>query len=155
MKLYQPSLSIVMACIAVFLVSGCYHHRTAGPAGHVPPKSKTYQTSHHSSGPPAHAPAHGYRYKHRDGRDMRYDAGLSAYIVLNVPETYFFNNLYLRLGSDGLWMVSASIGNYWRPARQNEVPQKLREYRTHRPEGKKKKEKSKHNKHWKKDKYED
>jgi len=117
----------LMTLVLLFL-AGC---RTLGtgvtvqspPAG--PPPEKTY----HKPGPPPHAPAHGYRYKHRDGHELRYDSQIGAYVVVNIPDTYFGNNLYIRLSSDGRWMVSATLNSGWRLAAGSEVPPKLRFYK--------------------------
>ncbi len=32
-----------------------------------------------------------------------------AYIVINVRDTYFANNLYLRMSTDGRWMASTTL----------------------------------------------
>jgi len=39
-------------------------------------------------GPPAHAPANGYRYKYQ-GHDMVYDSGLGVYVVIGQSSVYY------------------------------------------------------------------
>jgi hypothetical protein len=80
------------------------------------------------SGPPPHAPAHGYRHKHHDGHQLEYNTRIGVYVVVNMPETYFGNNLYIRMSSDGNWLVSTRLGKGWRPASRGEVPYQLRSY---------------------------
>lgn len=106
-----------------FPLTGC---NTLGVGIHGPGTSHTGRT-YHKQGPPPHAPAHGYRHKQHHGHDLVYDSGIDAYIVLNVPETYFGNDLYIRLSTDGRWLVSAALDGGWRLAMGNEVPYKLRE----------------------------
>lgn len=97
--------------------------------------------SYHKPGPPPHAPAHGYRHKHHDGHDLEYDSEIDVYIVLRVPNTYFGNNMYIRMSSDGRWIVSASLDGGWRMADDNEIPYKLKE---HKGKNKHKKNKKSH-----------
>jgi hypothetical protein len=62
-------------------------------------------------GPPPHAPAHGYRYKH-DDVDLVFDSGMGVYVVVGWPDTYWQDGHYFRLhGSD--WQVSARIAGPW------------------------------------------
>lgn len=101
--------------------------------------------SYHRQGPPPHAPAHGYRYKHHDGHDLEYDSDIDVYIVVRDPDTYYSDNLYIRMSSDGRWLVSASLDRGWRLADRGDVPHKLRNY----------KEKYKHKKNKKSDHHDD
>jgi hypothetical protein len=88
------------------------------PAKHENMKSKRH-------GPPPHAPAHGYRHKHRHGTELVYDSSLGAYVVVNIIGVYYQNNLYMRL-HDGHWEVSRKFNGPWRWARSREVPAKLK-----------------------------
>jgi hypothetical protein len=47
-------------------------------------------------GPPPWAPAHGYRAKHPQGPELRFDAGLGVYVVVGQPELYFYGEHYFR-----------------------------------------------------------
>lgn len=94
-----------------------------------------YHSGHHSNapyykpGPPPHAPAHGYRHKHYDGHDLEYDSTLGVYIVLRDADTYFSNNVYIRMSLDGTWLVSSSLDTGWHLAAGNEIPYKLKKYK--------------------------
>lgn len=102
------------------------------------------RTHYHKSGPPPHAPAHGYRHKNHDGHQLEYNSKLGVYVVADLPEIYFGNNLYIRMSSDGRWQVSSTLDRGWRPANQREVPYQLRlhhEKNKHQAPGKHKKKK--------------
>ena len=131
--------SVLIITICLFFLSGC---NTLGVVGIQGPGSGHSNKTYHKSGPPPHAPAHGYRHKHQNRHELEYDSKAGAYIVLNVPETYFGNNLYIRLSTYGDWMVSTTLEGGWRVAVGNEVPYRLREYK-----GKKKWKGHKKNKH--------
>ena len=110
--------------IGLFLFSGC-QTLNVGVQGLGAP----HKTKYKKKGPPPHAPAHGYRHKHHRGHNLVFDSGIGAYVVLNVPETYFGNNLYMRLSTDGKWMVSTTLEGGWRIAAGNEVPHKLKAHK--------------------------
>lgn len=151
------SLIIFFAIIA--FLTGC---RTLGgvavqgPVLTSPPPPHKYE-KHKKHGPPPHAPAHGYRHKHRDGHELEYHSRLGAYVVINVPDTYFGNNLYIKMSSDGRWLVSATLNGGWRVAAASEVPPRLMTYKHQekyeKQKGKHKKDKHKKNKKhkWKND----
>jgi hypothetical protein len=122
--------------ICFFFFSGC---NTLGIGIHGP-ISGSSNPKYHKQGPPPHAPAHGYRHKHNDGHELEFDKEIGCYAVINVPETYFGNNVYIRLSSSGEWIVSAELEGGWRVAVGSEVPYKLKEHKEHK---KKKKKKSK------------
>jgi len=75
------------------------------------------------SAPPPHAPAHGYRHKHKK-HDMSYDSGLSAYVVLGMTDHYYDSGVYYRYRDSG-WQVSGSIGGHWEDTVDRAVPSKL------------------------------
>ncbi len=77
------------------------------------------------TGPPPHAPAHGYRHKHRDGVEMVYDSGIGVYVVVGHSELYYYRDRYYRLNS-GSWEVSAHVDGKWAPASDKKVPPGLR-----------------------------
>lgn len=80
---------------------------------------------HYHEGPPPHAPAHGYRAKHRH-HDMHYDSRLGAYVVLGYDDHFFADNLYFRYRDNG-WQYSLDLdGHDWHRADHDRVPYKLR-----------------------------
>ena len=125
---------ITMGVACLFLLS-C---NTIGVGVHagVPVEKHKYK----KKGPPPHAPAHGYRHKHQ-GHDLDYDSKIGAYIVINVPDTYFHNNLYIKLSSDGRWMVSANLYNGWRVETGTEIPHRLKQQKGYEHKMKKQKDK--------------
>jgi len=78
---------------------------------------------HYKNAPPPHAPAHGYRHKHKK-HDMTFDTGLNVYVVLGLKDHYFDQGVYYRY-RDGGWQVSASIGSHWEDTINRAVPKKL------------------------------
>jgi hypothetical protein len=79
----------------------------------------------HKSGPPSHAPAHGYRHKHQTGTEFRFDSNLGVYIVEGKTDIYFHDGWFVRIRS-GTWQVSASIDGQWKAQSANWVPPGLR-----------------------------
>lgn len=140
-------LKLVFIATAIIALTGCVDSAGVryGDSGR-----STYK-----SGPPPHAPAHGYRHKHRK-HDMSYDSGLGAYVILGKSEVYFDNGLYFRY-RNGDWQASVNLGSGWYNADKKVVPKKLWSYKdSDRKHAKKKehpgkghgKDKSKkHNKH--------
>ncbi len=114
--------TLIIAIAALFFMSGC---QTTGVSVKGPGASSSPPKQYQKKGPPPHAPAHGYRHKHHHGHDMEFDSQLGAYVVLNIPETWFGNDLYIRMSTDGRWMVSTTLEGGWRVALGNEVPPKL------------------------------
>lgn len=75
--------------------------------------------------PPVHAPAHGYRSKHkgtvdhrpqapRGGVEIVYDSGRGVYIGVGLPDIFFQGGHYYRK-REGHWEVSTTGRGDWRP----------------------------------------
>jgi hypothetical protein len=77
-------------------------------------------------GPPAHAPANGYRRHHPgDGVVLVYDADLQVYVVDNHPGCYYTAGQYFRWKS--AWQWSVDIGGPWKAvAMESDLPHGLR-----------------------------
>jgi len=73
------------------------------------------------TGPPPHAPAHGYRHKHHQGVDLVYDAEMGVYLVMGHDHCYFHKDTFYRL-TNGSWEVSVEIGGKWRTIPDKKVP---------------------------------
>ena len=73
------------------------------------------------TGPPPHAPAHGYRHKHREGVDLVYNAEVGAYSVVGHDHCYFHEESFYRL-TNGSWEVSVEISGKWRTIPNKKVP---------------------------------
>ena len=87
--------------------------------------SKTPQGTPSKAGPPPHAPAHGYRHKHPGGRELVFDSGLGVYVVMDMSDIFFLDNLFIRYQQD-YWQVAIKLDGPWRRAKEKEVPLKLK-----------------------------
>jgi hypothetical protein len=90
---------------AALLLSGCAY----GPGGY---------------GPPPHAPAHGYRARHRKSR-LVFDSRLGVYIVTDYPDYYYADGVYYRLRG-GYWQIGGDLDGPWRDADRRQLPPGLR-----------------------------
>lgn len=77
------------------------------------------------TGPPPHAPAHGYRHKHPDGEELVYKSNIGVYVVVGYPDYYFHKDKYYRL-NDGSWEVSFNMKRKWAPVSDKKLPSGLR-----------------------------
>jgi hypothetical protein len=116
----MKAFSLIGLLAAILLLPACASHHRGGYDGH----------RHYHGGPPPHAPAHGYRAKHRH-HDMVYDSRLGAYVVLGYRDHYYHDGWYFRY-FDGFWQISAELGDRrWREVDRYRVPEGLR-YSKHR-----------------------
>jgi hypothetical protein len=79
----------------------------------------------HTPGPPPHAPAHGYRSKHRTGAELRFDSDLGVYVVVGEADVYFQDGWFIRI-RNGAWQFSATLGGKWEVRSAKSVPPGLR-----------------------------
>jgi len=79
----------------------------------------------HQPGPPPHAPAHGYRHKHKNGAELRFDTDVDVYVVIGRTDIYFHDGSFVRI-RNGIWQVSATLGGPWEPKAAKWVPPGLR-----------------------------
>ncbi len=84
--------------------------------------------SRNHGGPPAHAPAHGYRHNHH-GQELVFDRDLDVYVVIGVRDVWFLDGTYFRISSDGRWEISVGVEGPWRSAVGSTVPVRLQERR--------------------------
>ena len=78
-------------------------------------------------GPPPHAPAHGYRHKHKTQHgtiNLIFDSGLGVYVVVGWPDVYWHRDHYLRY-VEGSWMTSRQIDGGWVTCGSASVPNGL------------------------------
>ncbi|MEE8513795.1 MAG: hypothetical protein V3S73_03615 [Gammaproteobacteria bacterium] len=75
----------------------------------------------HGKGPPPHAPAHGYRHKHRDGVELVFDSGRGVYVVVEIPNQYYFDGRYYRARVN-VWEVSVTIDGPWEWIAEASIP---------------------------------
>jgi hypothetical protein len=78
---------------------------------------------YYRTGPPPHAPAHGYRH-HYHNHDMIYDSGIRAYLIVGMPDYYYDNGFYFRYSNIG-WQFSGSLNDGWKVTDERRVPRTL------------------------------
>ena len=108
---------LLAALVIVVTVMGCQEIVLA-PRASEPVVVRT-------SGPPSHAPAHGYRRKHQSGAELRFDPHLGVHIVVGHTDVYFHDGRFVRIRS-GIWQVSAALDGPWKPGSAEWVPPGLR-----------------------------
>jgi hypothetical protein len=75
-------------------------------------------------GPPPHAPAHGYRCKHRHAHEdveLVYDSSIQVYVVVGRPQHYFLDGYYFRV-TDGGWYSCKSVSGPWVRCSKDRIP---------------------------------
>jgi hypothetical protein len=77
-------------------------------------------------GPPPHAPAHGYRHKHKaKGVDLVYDSGHGVYVVVGFPDHYYCDGRFFRIRG-AQWEMSLNTTHGWKPVYKDSIPVGLR-----------------------------
>ena len=118
----KRTLLLLCVTIALAALSGCarhHHHRSRS----VPAPVVTHQ-----KGPPPHAPAHGQRRKQHhsdDGVELIFDSKLGVYVVVDLPDHYYWNGHYLRI-EGGRWSASVDLNGHWEPREAHSLPPGLR-----------------------------
>ena len=113
---FKTIISIVVISVIVLLMTtSCSRHR----ACHEPVVIQ-------KSGPPTHAPAHGYRYKHRaKGVELVYDSGCGVYVVVGLPDHYYCDGHFFRI-KGAHWEMSLSASYGWERVYEDSIPPGLR-----------------------------
>ena len=93
----------------------------------------SHSKPHYENGPPPHAPAHGYRHKHKS-HTLEYDSGVGVYVVIGLTDHFFDDGLYFRYRS-GNWEVSVNLNSGWGSADERVVPHKLWKSKGHHSRG--------------------
>jgi hypothetical protein len=119
----------VFALVGLLSACGPVHSVTLGRGQH----GVDHHDHHGHHGPPAHAPAHGHRRKyghhrhheghhHRTGVNLEFDSGLGVYVVVDVPNHYYWDGWYLKI-EDGHWFASTRLsGASWSPREHAKLP---------------------------------
>lgn len=107
--------TLLFALIAGVLIAGSGPSITAlsGGAGTAVAAGKT--------GPPPHAPAHGYRYKHHNGVVFVFDFGLGLYKVSGHKSVYYHERHYYRL-RNGTWHIGDKIDGKFKVIKVSKLP---------------------------------
>ena len=113
--------TLPLVAVAALLLSGCVvvHHEDKRPAPVVVQKP----------GPPPHAPAHGYRKKHKqDGVELVFDSRIGVYVVVGRDDCWWKDDSYYRW-RDGVWFTAVHVSGPWRVIEVNVVPDPLRAHK--------------------------
>ena len=114
------ALFCILAATAL-LGAGCFVHHHQGAPGH-----EVRAARHAGHGPPAHAPAHGYRKKHPVDRvELVFDVEVGVYAVVGRSGVYWDGDRYIEW-RDGHWRVSARLDRGWASISYEGVPRALR-----------------------------
>lgn len=74
-------------------------------------------------GPPPHAPANGYRYKHRNC-ELVYDSRLELYVVVGTTGKYYSDGTFYRVRGHK-WYSGRDADGPWRVVRKSALPRGL------------------------------
>jgi hypothetical protein len=110
---------LIPTCMLIAACGGSVHYSTADKA----------EVPEVSTGPPPHAPAHGYRHKHHGGEELVYRSDIGVYVVVGYPDYYFKRDRYYRLNRDS-WEFSLSLEGKWKPVSRKKLPKGLRDINT-------------------------
>lgn len=93
----------VLSATALAATLAACHTHVAQPA----PQARPMPPAH----VPPHAPAHGLRKKHHD-HELRFDSGLGVYVLVDLPDLYFWDDFYWRF-RDGVWLHARLSNGPW------------------------------------------
>ncbi len=111
---YSFLLAVALTFSTLIFVS-CRSVTVRGPSGH-----------RRGHGPPPHAPAHGYRHKHQDhGVELVYDSGLGVYVVVELPNHFYFEGHYYR-HRESQWEIGVHVDGPWEVVVEESLPKGLR-----------------------------
>jgi len=122
MKLLRIAIIFILSPL---MLTACEGLREIGVNIDSPFKWDT-DAERHRNGPPPYAPAHGYRHKNPDGVELRFNSDLGVYIVVDMPNVYYYNGLYLRLSGDR-WQATSDLKHSWHDEQESRVPYQLKE----------------------------
>jgi hypothetical protein len=125
----HPRIYHLLITCSLLPLSGCYADSALRAGVVVPVESHSAPVVVHRATPPPHAPAHGYQYQ-QHGNQLRFDASFGAYVIVNQPGLYFYNDRYMRYYNNG-WQTTNRLEGVWAPARSSDIPHKLRKSRRH------------------------
>lgn len=108
--------AVVLACAALMLAS----------CSRVSVCSTSREKIGRGNGPPPHAPAHGYRHKHKSkGVELVYDSGRGVYVVVGLPDHYYYDGHFFRIRG-AQWEISLNTDGGWKPVYEDSIPPGLR-----------------------------
>ncbi len=110
MRFKTITLFVVTCAFILLITVSCSRHRVY----HEPTISK-------GKGPPAHAPAHGYRRKHVHGMELVFDSGRGIYVVVGLSDHYYHDGYFYRLRGS-LWEMSLKPNSGWKVVSGKSLP---------------------------------
>jgi hypothetical protein len=111
MRFKTITLFVFALAIVLLMTASCSRYRS-----HPEPVIIT-----NGSGPPAHAPAHGYRRKHVHGMELVFDSSLGLYVVVGLSDHYYHDGYFFRLRS-GIWERCPKPDGHWKVVSDNSLP---------------------------------
>lgn len=88
--------------------------------------------------PPAHAPAHGYRNKHKSqdhhsgGVEIVFDSERGVHVAVGFPDVFFHEGKYYR-NVGGSWQVSVKVDSGWSVMASGGVPSSIHKAHKNHP----------------------
>ncbi|MFC1604136.1 hypothetical protein ACFL5F_03825 [Planctomycetota bacterium] len=113
MRFKTITLFVATSVIILLMTASCSRYGVY----HKPTVSKR-------NGPPAHAPAHGYRRKHVHSMDLVFDSSLGVYVVVGHSDHYYHDGYFFRLRGS-IWEMSPKLDGHWKIASQKSLPMGL------------------------------
>lgn len=101
---------VVTSALILLMTASCSRYGVC----HKPTVSK-------GKGPPAHAPAHGYRRKHVAGVELVFDSGRGVYVVVGLSDHYYHDGYFYRLHG-GIWEMSLKPDSNWKVVSEKSLP---------------------------------
>ena len=111
---FNALLVLIILALCAMLLSSCKTVAVSYPASN---KKVT--------GPPAHAPAHGYRRKLASNVEVVFDSDSGVYVVIGWNHHFWLDGLYYRFSGDQ-WQVSVTIDGGWKGIGKEKLPPGLR-----------------------------
>ena len=109
--------------LAAIVVSALFLLILCDTAAAKPPVKGGLSISIRSGGPPAHAPAHGYRRQHICGFQLVFDVGLGLYVAVGATDVYYHEGHFYRC-RNGVWEISLRAVT-WEPVVIEKMPSGL------------------------------
>ena len=130
--MHHSRMFLIAVCtILVLLVSACAPFSSVTIGRGDRPSVHSDRGRH--NGPPPHAPAHGYRHKHRhqgENLELVFDSDRGVYIVVGVPDRYYWNGYYLRIDGDQ-WYASVNLDRGWELRSGDSLPPGTKKHKKH------------------------
>lgn len=110
MKTASRNFLIAILSVSALTITGCA----------VYPVQQDYAYEQYSYGPPPYAPAHGYRATYHT-HNMVYDSHLGVYVLLGLPDHYYYDHVYYRYNRDN-WYYRHNDKDKWRKYDKRKLP---------------------------------